>query len=533
MKSFLSCLLLFCSALLLASESKVTQVVLYRSGAMIKRTAWVKIENGRTTLSIPNLPYDVDPNSISVKGYGDFTITGVEHRANWLKGQASSTASQILLDEKEKLEKSIALQNANMESLVEWESFLTSNKVVTGKDEPISSLELAKIEQNFRENIKKVKEAKVALQFEINAKQKELEKLNQQIRTNQSSEKPTSGIEITTQSDTDLANAKLEITYFTRQAFWSPKYQIKVEDIGQPLTLNYQAKISQNTGEDWKDVKLIFSSANPSVNQNLPNFSPFPLNFRSEDNDFYSESEKVKTVKKNAVMEMSSLKKEDGNEYKEMVASAPQADYSDGSSFFEYQLSSPFTVENGVKNMDVVFHSQSVPATYQYKALPYQDKKAYLTAKIENFAQLNVLPGEASVYYQQSYVGKLNLEQSATFSEISLGKDDNIMVEYTNLAGSKKSSGLTSNKENTLYQWEIKITNQKNRPINIEIVDRVPVSKEGSIIVENKVPTGGAEFDASLGKLSWVQTIGSGKQVILYNQYEIKYPKEQQIQALP
>jgi hypothetical protein len=44
-----------------------------------------------------------------------------------------------------------------------------------------------------------------------------------------------------------------------------------------------------------------------------------------------------------------------------------------------------------------------VPATYSYFAAPVLNENVYLTAKIENGEQYNLLPTEANVYFEGSY----------------------------------------------------------------------------------------------------------------------------------
>jgi hypothetical protein len=35
-----------------------------------------------------------------------------------------------------------------------------------------------------------------------------------------------------------------------------PVYDIRAKDVKSPITIVYKAKVTQQSGEDWKDVKL-------------------------------------------------------------------------------------------------------------------------------------------------------------------------------------------------------------------------------------------------------------------------------------
>ena len=52
-------------------------------------------------------------------------------------------------------------------------------------------------------------------------------------------------------------------SYFTPNAWWSPYYDVRVDDINSPLKLIYKAKLAQTTGIDWKKVKLSHSTSVP------------------------------------------------------------------------------------------------------------------------------------------------------------------------------------------------------------------------------------------------------------------------------
>ncbi|MBT8326584.1 MAG: mucoidy inhibitor MuiA family protein, partial [Bacteroidia bacterium] len=51
--------------------------------------------------------------------------------------------------------------------------------------------------------------------------------------------------------------------------------------INEPLKLVYKANVQQNTGEDWDNVKLTFSNANPYQSGDLPILKPYYLNYVS------------------------------------------------------------------------------------------------------------------------------------------------------------------------------------------------------------------------------------------------------------
>src|SRR6202012_376400 len=60
------------------------------------------------------------------------------------------------------------------------------------------------------------------------------------------------------------------ISYYVNYAGWYPSYDLRVDDISQPMKIAYRANVHQNTGENWKDVRLVLSNGEPKSNNTVP-----------------------------------------------------------------------------------------------------------------------------------------------------------------------------------------------------------------------------------------------------------------------
>ena len=52
----------------------------------------------------------------------------------------------------------------------------------------------------------------------------------------------------------------------------------------------------------------------------------------------------------------------------------------------------------------------SLPAKYEYQTIPRLDNDAFLVARIHDWEQYDLLPGEAAIYFENTYVGKSMLD---------------------------------------------------------------------------------------------------------------------------
>lgn len=174
-------------------------------------------------------------------------------------------------------------------------------------------------------------------------------------------------------------------------------------------------------------------------------------------------------------------------------------------------------------------NSFKVPASYDYFAAPILNENVFLTAKIGNWEQYNLLPAEANVYFEGSYSGKTNINPSATTDSltISLGVDPNIIVKRTQLKDFKKTTFIGSNK--VVYKgFEIEVKNNKSTPINLWLFDRIPISQNRDIKIDD-IETGSSNYNKEKGILKWQMNINSGQTDAVKHSYTIKYPKDKRV----
>ena len=171
----------------------------------------------------------------------------------------------------------------------------------------------------------------------------------------------------------------------------------------------------------------------------------------------------------------------------------------------------------------------SVPATYDYFAAPVLNENVFLTAKIGDWEQYNLLPAEANVYFEGSYSGKTNINPGATTDSltISLGVDPNIIVKRTQLSDFKKTTFIGNNK--VVYKgFEIEIKNNKQSEIKLTLIDRIPITQNKAIKLDD-IETGTSDYDKDKGILKWIINLKSGETNKAKHSYSIKYPKGKRV----
>ncbi len=67
------------------------------------------------------------------------------------------------------------------------------------------------------------------------------------------------------------------LSYRVASAGWTPGYDVRVTDINQPIDLRCHANVYQHTGEDWKAVKLVLSTGDPTKSTRAPELKTWRL----------------------------------------------------------------------------------------------------------------------------------------------------------------------------------------------------------------------------------------------------------------
>lgn len=170
-----------------------------------------------------------------------------------------------------------------------------------------------------------------------------------------------------------------------------------------------------------------------------------------------------------------------------------------------------------------------IPATFEYYAAPILNENVYLTAKIKDWEQYDLLAGEANIYAEGSYAGKTFIDPFQTKEEliISLGADPNIIVERKQ-TNNLKDKSLLGNTRIITKNYELTIRNNKPIAVDLQVFDRIPISQNKEIKVED-VKYSEGDFDKEKSIIAWKLKVEPKQVVKKQLSYVVKYPKEKRI----
>tara|TARA_Y100001972_G_C7665965_1_gene336718 strand:- start:3017 stop:4633 length:1617 start_codon:yes stop_codon:yes gene_type:complete len=509
-------------------NTSIQEAKVFSQGAQLTRTGKTTLTAGRSVLVIKSLSPFIDQNSIQVNGKGDFTILSVNHRLDYLAEQTKNEKVDSLQKIVNRLTKEIDTETSFVAVMDAKKKLLEENQKLGGTDSGISYDQLTKIVDYYVEELMSVEERKINSKIKIEDLKKERTKIQNQInQINRGNELPSGEIVVNVESKSGT-RAELEVSYFTQNAGWFPKYDIRVKDISSPIQLEYKAEVYQNTREDWKNVKLVLSNGNPNKSGIAPELYTWYLNFYQPEPRPVPYTKSMGAASRSA-SEPVMLEEAISYDLELSDSATPTVTISQNQTTVEIEVKEKYSIDSNGDQLTVSLEQYDINSIYEYYAVPKLDNEAFLLAKIIDWEKYSLLPGQANLFLEGTYVGKSFLDTYSVSDtlEISLGRDPGIAIERTKIDLYTKSSFIGSNKVES-RGFKLSIRNPKSSAINLTLHDQIPVSTRDDISVTPEEISGG-KLNKTTGEITWNLTIQPGEQKTLEMRYEVKYPKKERI----
>ncbi len=504
-------------------DSEIRDITVFLARAQVNRLVKTRLDAGRYNLILTGLAAQLDPNSIQVAGKGNFLILGTSHRQNFLQEMNMPKSLRVLKDSLEYLRRQHVIEESQKEILNKEEAMLLANQRIGGGNTNLTVAELKGMADFFRARMSEIVVARLKQDAAIRKLNERIAKVQSQINAqNELYARNSSEIVVSVSAD-NATTAELEVSYVVTRAGWQPVYDLRGTNTKSPIQLSYKANVFQSTGEEWKNVNLTLSTANPNLGGLKPELVAQVIDFLQV-NTYHNNY-------KRAAKSAGAMDRGPEPEAAEMEA-ATVADFvntveSSVNTSFVIQL--PYSVASSNKPTLVDIGRHELPALYQYAVTPKLDPDAFLVARATGWEDLNLLPGEASVFFEGTFVGKTFIDPRSIMDtlSLSLGRDKRVVVKREKVRDFSQRKAIgTSIKEARAY--EISVRNTRNEPITVIVEDQVPVSRNTQIEV-TVIDVGGAVQNYDTGKLAWTLTLQPSETRKVMFRYEVKYPKSKAI----
>ncbi len=512
------------------TDAKTESATVYFNSAELTHSTSANLPKGTSEIVIKNIAEDLHENTIRITAPKNVTVMSVQFTTNYISeyeiDETSPTIKRVR-DSIELVRKEIKkIQNTKI-SETQTIGILDKNQQIWGQNIGLNTTELSKLVDYHKAKRNELLNSIDVLNEKEQKLNEVIRKLNSRLEINTSKQEKSSDGKLVLQVMSDVAQkADFEISYITPDASWNPFYDLRAESITAPIDLMYKAQVTQNSGIDWKKVKLTLSSGTPNQNNQFPILSAWFLRYLQPRPEYSGYSEDGTTIESVVI-----------NSYraKESVKTAAVSSVSAYTLVNENQLNVSFDIDipydilsNG-KQHSVSLKELKLPAMYEYYAAPRVENEAFLVAEIKDYSQFSLLPGEANIIFEGMYVGKtyINPDQTTEELKLSMGRDKRVSVKREKVADKSGTKFLSSYKEQT-FTYDITVRNNKKETVEMLLKDQYPLSTDKEVTIE-LLDKSKAEANEETGILTWDIKLKPNETQKFRVSYKVKYPKDKVI----
>ena len=257
-----------------AENKKVTpelkHVTVFTNGAQVERTHSMNLMAGEQIVTFTGLSPYTDVKSMQIKAHGKLTVLGVNYRTihpdslQRIKQLREAEQKVKQTNDKEREMKSqLEVVNAQLEML--------KTNCSTGNRTAVTPLaNIKELNTYYAQEMLELKKKAISIN-------QELVKLAEVREKQEKTADSIAHLKLKTITEAELklqvpqaGKVDFTLTYYVKNAGWYPTYDIRSEGVSQPLQLSYKANMFQNTKEEWKNIPVTLSSANPNRSNVAP-----------------------------------------------------------------------------------------------------------------------------------------------------------------------------------------------------------------------------------------------------------------------
>ncbi len=535
-------------------KAKLSKATVYLQGAHLYYTEQVMLKAGYNELLFENISPQINTNSLQANSKGGL-VMDVKYQLKYRETPKSTTKyDKEIMQVSDSIEEVgfLLKETENKIRVLNTEKqLLLNNKLMKGQSDKDSLALLKDGMMYLREKLNNIYDLELKWERTQTRLRKTKSQLDDRYNTliqlqsgegelAQEDAQPIPQVKVTVYSET-AGTAVINMNYFVQQANWFPLYDLQASSSQKNLQLKYMANVTQNTGINWTGVPLTLSTSNPQEGNTKPELNPWYVSFVQQ--------RKIPAVQymQNSMMEVEAIStapKALRTEVKRKAQNVPvqAAEDMSMSSYLtvtenlirtEYEIKLNYNIESDGQPHKVLINQKEVPMQLQFAAVPKICTDAFLMANISNWEDMNIIPGNARVFFDDAFVGDVYLNAMTTSDTLSvnMGRDKSIVINRKKIQDKSKTK-LFDNEKVETRTIEITVRNTKGITVEMNVEDQIPVAYQSNDLKVNLLQSDQAEFNELTGKLVWKVKLGSKESKKLTFTYEVRYPKDKIVYGL-
>ena len=535
------------------TKAKVTAVKVYRNSAELQNTVSFSVPSGISEIVIGNISEEINEKTIQIgvnsKNISILSSQFTNDYSTDFKMDTTNPQIKKVNDSIKIVENLISKNRIELDANKKAVELLDKNQTVLVGSNSSNVAQLTQLTEFYTNKRIELENKLVSLKTKGDDLSKKLSRLKSSLKTKEQKEAEefADGVIVLKLMSPTAGNIKLNINYLTDNVSWKPYYEIKADKISAPLDVTFKAIVKQNTGLDWKGVKLTLINGNSSRNNYAPTVNPWFIYAQSPKERQIQREEILREYKsddKAAAIKIRGMGSVNAKEYDvqsnalegrvEEVVVTGYAGFNVNANELNtsYDIDIPYDILSNNEDHLISLYQQKIPADYQYFTAPNYRREAYLLAKVKDFSKYHLVSAPASVIFENMYIGETRVSPDQTNNEmnITLGNDPKISIRREDIQDKSGEKFLSSYREKVVT-YDLIIKNNKKEQISMEIKDRFPLSNNEAVKIEVLDKSGAAKDDEK-GFLTWNIKLSPSETKKLRVSYKVRYPKDYTVSGL-
>jgi uncharacterized protein (TIGR02231 family) len=486
------------------NPSKVVAVTVYSSSALVTREVEATGPAGRVELVVSPLPSTTVVSSLYAEGSSGVRVLTTRYRTRPIVADTRADV-QKLLDEikqlqlaREKIEADLGAVLENAKMLTKMEGFLAVTTVQATEKGGLNAEQAINLAKHIRESRAEGAKETVNLKQQIQANQEKADAAQRKMKELTAGVSRYENDAVIVVDKADAGAGTIRLNYLVENASWQPQYKLRADKNGkEQVALEYLAGVVQNTGEEWSNVRLVLSTAQPMLNAIPPDLQTLHVTAAAKGAvpavaEF---EEQIRSLRTKAQKDLNENRHMSGVGLVNTAGAREQCfelfnpeiavkrgamlSYREGPTV-SYRIATPLTVASRSDVQVLEVARAELKADFYYKAVPVLSPHAYRMADMVNKSEHVILPGEATMYVGTDFVGQMSLPLVATGESFTagFGVDPQIQVHRAMVDKLRTTSG---GNQQLKFDYRILVSNFKNEKAKLQVWDRLPYADNDSI----------------------------------------------------
>ncbi len=490
------------------NPSKVTAVTVYPVGALVTREVEATGPAGRVELVVSPLPLATVGSSLYAEGAEGIRVLTTRYRTRPIVADTSADVKKSMEElkqlhiAKEKIDGDLGALQENVKMLAKLENFLTVSTVQATEKGALNAEAAINLSKHIREQRSEAAKEVVALKQALTTNQERAEIIQNRLQGLMTGISRYEHDAIIVVDKANAAGGTIRLNYLVDNASWNPQYKLRADKAGkEQVTLEYLAGVVQNTGEEWPNVKLVLSTAQPMLNSSPPELQALHVSVAPKGAVAGAQpttmelEDQIKNLRTRAQKDFNDKKATSGVGLVNTAAAREQSwelfnpeaavkrgcmlSYREGPTV-TYRIATALTVASRPDAQVLEVAKIDLKPDVYFKTVPILSPHVYRMAEMVNKSEHVLLPGEATMYSGSDFVGQTVLPLVAVGESftVGFGVDPQLVVQRSMVDKMRATSG---GNQLLRYDYRILVNSYKTEKVKLQVWDRLPYAENDTV----------------------------------------------------